>query len=189
MSSSNLRLSKLSLGLLAALAVAPVFAQSTSSGIVGRVTNAGGQPIAGAEVTITHVESGTSSRVTTDANGRYTASGLRPGGPYTVKIHTASGDNSQDGVYLSLDKTAAVDATIGASNPGELGAVVVSGLRASALFSPDKAGAGTDVSRRTIEALPSANGNIQDYMRLDPRVAFIDRASGVISAAVRAFPE
>lgn len=183
MSSSNLRLSKLSLGLLAALAVAPVFAQSTSSGIAGRVTNAGGQPIAGAEVTITHVESGTSSRVTTDANGRYTASGLRPGGPYSVKIHTASGDNSQDGVYLSLDKTAAVDATIGSAPSGELGTVVVSGLRASPLFSPDKAGAGTDVSRRTIEALPSANGNIQDYMRLDPRVAFIDRASGVISAA------
>lgn len=182
MSSSNLRLSKLSLGLLAALAVAPVFAQSTSSGITGRITNAGGQPVAGAEVTITHVESGTSSRVTTDSNGRYTATGLRPGGPYSVKVHSSAGDKAQEGVYLSLDKVTAVDSTIGASG-SDLGTVVVSGLRASPLFSPDKAGAGTDVSRRTIEALPSANGNIQDYMRLDPRVAYIDRASGSISAA------
>ena len=74
------RLSKLSLGLMLALAAAPAFAQSTSSGIGGTVVGADGKPVAGAEVTITHVESGTVSRATTDANGRYAARGLRVGG-------------------------------------------------------------------------------------------------------------
>ena len=59
---NRVRMSKLTLGLLAALATAPAFAQSTSAGLGGIVTDAGGQPVAGAEVTITHVESGTISR-------------------------------------------------------------------------------------------------------------------------------
>ena len=83
------RLSKLSLGLMLALAAAPAFAQSTSSGIGGTVVGADGKPVAGAEVTITHVESGTVSRATTDANGRYAARGLRVGGPYTVTVTKA----------------------------------------------------------------------------------------------------
>ena len=126
MSSSNLRLSKLSLGLFAALAVAPVFAQSTSAGIAGRITTGNGQPVAGAEVTITHVESGTNSRTVTDANGRYNATGLRPGGPYTVKVHSSAGDKSQDGVFLTLNNVAQVDETVGASG-SDLGTVTVTG--------------------------------------------------------------
>ena len=59
---NRVRLSKLSLGLMVALAAAPVFAQSTSAGVGGQVVSAGGQPVAGAEITITHVESGTVSR-------------------------------------------------------------------------------------------------------------------------------
>ncbi|NLW97760.1 MAG: carboxypeptidase regulatory-like domain-containing protein, partial [Xanthomonadaceae bacterium] len=82
MTSRNcLRLSKLSIGLIAALAAAPVFAQSTSAGVGGVVTDGSGQPVAGAEVVITHVESGTVSRAVTDASGRYNARGLRVGGP------------------------------------------------------------------------------------------------------------
>jgi len=66
---NRVRMSKLTLGLLAAFATAPVFAQATSAGIGGRVVGTDGAPVAGAEVTITHVESGTVSRATTDANG------------------------------------------------------------------------------------------------------------------------
>ena len=86
---NRVRLSKLSLGLMVALAAAPVFAQSTSAGVGGQVVGADGQPVAGAEVTITHIDSGTVSRATTDAAGRYNARGLRVGGPYTVTINKA----------------------------------------------------------------------------------------------------
>ena len=54
----------LSAAVAMALAV-PALAQSTSSGIGGQVVSTSGQPVAGAEVTITHVESGTVSRTTT----------------------------------------------------------------------------------------------------------------------------
>ena len=95
---NRVRLSKLSLALIAALAAAPAFAQSTSAGLGGRVLGADGQPVAGAQVTIVHVGSGTSSTVTTDANGRYAARGMRVGGPYTITTTTSAGSDSVAGV-------------------------------------------------------------------------------------------
>ncbi len=179
---NRVRMSKLTLGLLAALATAPAFAQSTSAGLGGIVTDAGGQPVAGAEVTITHVESGTISRATTDASGRYTARGLRVGGPYTVTVSkNGVGTDTEQGIYLDLNKISTVDAALG--DAGQLDTVQVVGIAGgSNVFSATKMGSGTSVNQQVIESLPSMNGNIQDYMRLDPRVAFTDRASGSISA-------
>ena len=179
----RVRLSRLSLALIAALATAPVFAQSTSAGMAGHVVNAGNQPVAGAEVIITHVESGTVSRAVTDANGNYSARGLRVGGPYRVTVlKEGEGTRTTDGVYLSLDAAAQVNATLMPAVELESVNVVANALH-SDVFSGYKTGAGTNLNRTTIEALPSMDGNIQDYMRLDPRVSFIDRASGAISAA------
>lgn len=178
----RLRMSKLTLGLVAALAAAPVFAQSTSAGVGGLVTH-DGQPVMGADVTITHVESGTVSRATTDASGRYNARGLRVGGPYTITItKPGEGTKTEDGVFLGVNQTASVNAAL----TGDLttletvNAVAVAG--GSEVFRATNTGSGTQISQETITALPSINGNIQDYMRLDPRVAFVDRASGSISA-------
>ena len=179
----RLRMSKLTLGLVAALAAAPAFAQSTSAGVGGLVTNNGGQPVAGAEVVITHVESGTVSRAFTDEAGRWTSRGLRVGGPYTITVtKPGEGTKTEDGVYLSLNQINTVNAAL-AGDVTTLGTVSVTGVSGgSEVFSATKMGSGTSVSQQQIEALPSINGNIQDYMRLDPRVAFVDRASGMISA-------
>src|SRR5690349_20640002 len=100
---NRVRMSKLTLGLLAVLATAPAFAQSTSAGVGGRVTGADGAPVSGAQVTIVHTESGTSTSATTDADGRYNARGLRVGGPYTVTVQSAAGTSTQEGVYLNID--------------------------------------------------------------------------------------
>ena len=179
---NRVRLSKLTLGLLAALATAPVFAQATSAGVGGTVTRTDGQPVAGAEVVITHVESGTVSRATTDASGRYTARGLRVGGPYTVTItKSGEGTKTEDNVYLDLNKTNTINAAL-TGDLTTLDTVTAVAIGGSDVFSATKMGSGTSISRQTIEGLPSVNGNIQDYMRLDPRVAFVDRASGTISA-------
>jgi len=178
-------MSKLTLGLVAALAAAPAFAQSTSAGVGGQVTSAAGQPVAGAEVTITHTESGTVSRATTDAAGRYNARGLRVGGPYTITItKSGEGTKTEDGVYLGVNQTGTVNAAL----TGDLAATnleavqVVAVAAGSEVFSATKMGSGTNISQEAIEMAPSIGGNIQDLMRLDPRVTFIDRASGSISA-------
>jgi len=181
--SRRIRTSKLALGLVAALAAAPTFAQSTSAGVGGTVTSASGTPVAGAEVTITHVESGTVSRAVTDDAGRYNARGLRVGGPYTVTVtKPGEGTKTEDGVFLSLNQVNTVNAAL-TGDVTQLGTVTAIGFSGgSSVFSATKTGSGTNITEQTIDALPSINGNIQDFMRLDPRVAFIDRASGTISA-------
>ncbi|NLA68213.1 MAG: TonB-dependent receptor [Gammaproteobacteria bacterium] len=178
------RVSKLSLGLIAALAAAPVFAQSTSAGVAGVVTGSDGQPVTNAEVTIVHIESGTTSRVTTDASGRYNARGLRVGGPYEITVTKAgAGTRTEDNVYLALNQVNTVNAQL-TGDVTTLATVTAVGVAGgSEIFSATKMGAGTSVSQEQIEALPSIQRNIQDYMRLDPRLAQTDKGRGEISAA------
>jgi len=66
---------------VAIIVAAPALAQNTTAGIAGRVTGADGKPLAGASVTIVHMESRSTNTVATDADGRYGARGLRAGGP------------------------------------------------------------------------------------------------------------
>ena len=180
----TLRMSKLTLGLLTVLAAAPAFAQNTSAGVAGQVTSSVGAPVAGAEVTITHVESGTVSRATTDAAGRYNARGLRVGGPYTITItKSGEGTKTEQNVFLSLSQTNTVNGSLG----GDLAATTLEAVQVMAvaggsdLFSANKMGTGSSVSQEQIEALPSINRNIQDYVRLDPRISQSDKSRGELT--------
>ncbi|KGQ18631.1 Oar protein [Lysobacter dokdonensis DS-58] len=174
---NRVRLSKLSVALIAALAAAPVFAQSTSAGVGGRVVDASGQPVAGAEVTIVHAESGTVSKAVTDANGRYAARGLRVGGPYTVTVNKAeTGTKTTNNVYLPLDKVAQVDMSIA---PQELAAVTVTG---ASVIQPDNKGIATTLSREDMDRMPAPDRSIQNIVRADPRIVITDRDRGAFSA-------
>jgi len=179
----RVRMSRLTVGLLAALAAAPVFAQSTSAGVGGQIFSADGQPVAGAEVTIVHTESGTVSRVVTDESGRYSARGLRVGGPYDITIvKPGAGTTTREDVYLPLNQVATVNAQL-TGDITTLGSVQVTGTAISSeIFSAEKMGTGTNVNQEQLEALPSAGRNIQDYIRLDPRISQISKADGAISA-------
>jgi hypothetical protein len=179
---STLRLSRLTLGLAAALLAAPAFAQQTSSALSGTIVGADGMPVAGAEVIISHTASGTVSRVTTDDSGRYNARGLRVGGPYTV-IASKDGFQSQasENVQLPLGQTAFVSMTL-ESATRSLDTIQVVGVGASDVFATDRMGAGTAINRETLEAMPSLQRNLQDYARLDARVAQTDKDRGEISA-------
>ncbi len=179
---NRVRLSQLSLGLAIALAAAPAFAQNTTAVVGGRIVSADSQPVAGAQVTILHTPTGTTSTATTSADGRYSARGLRVGGPYTITIVKDGVTEVREGVYLQLAETTSVDATLGQATT-TLATVEVTGTTTlSEVFSADKMGTGTNVSREQIEALPSANRNIQDYIRLDPRIAQTSKSDGAISA-------
>ncbi len=183
MNQSRFRMSKIALGLVVALAAAPSFAQSTSAGVGGLVTGNDGAPVVGAEVTITHTESGTVSRAVTDASGRYNARGLRVGGPYTISVVKAgAGAKTEDDIYLNLNQVNTVDTALNA-DVTTLETVTAIGMAGgSEIFSATKMGTGTSVNRDAIEAMPSIGRNIQDIMRMDPRVAQVSKADGAISA-------
>jgi hypothetical protein len=178
---NRVRLSQLSLGLAIALAAAPAFAQNTTSALGGRIVGSDSQPVVGAQVTIVHAPSGTVSNATTGADGRYSARGLRVGGPSTITIVKDGVTETREGVYLQLAETTAVDATLG-QDATTLAAVEVTGTSVmSEVFSADKMGATTSITREQIDAYASIQRNLQDYARLDPRLSQTDKERGEIS--------
>ena len=179
---NRVRLSQLSLGLAIALAAAPAFAQNTTSAVGGRIVGIDSQPVAGAQVTIVHAPSGTVSNATTGADGRYSARGLRVGGPYTITIVKDGVTETREGVYLQLAETTSVDATLG-EDTTTLAAVEVTGTAVlSEVFSSTNFGTGTAISREDLDGLPSIQRDLQDYARLDPRLSQTDKDRGEISA-------
>jgi hypothetical protein len=157
---------------------APALAQNTTAALGGRITGSDGKPVAGATVSVLHVESRSVSTTTTDADGRYSARGLRVGGPYTVTITKAGATERRDNVFLTLAETTSLDATLGTVTQ-----VVVTGSAVSDKFNSATMGAGTNVSGAQLEALASIQRSLQDYARLDPRLAQTDKERGEVSAA------
>lgn len=176
----RIQLTKLALALSIALAGAPALAQNTTSAVGGRISSADGRPAAGASVQIIHTESGSVSNVTTDAEGRYVARGLRTGGPYTIIITKDGVTERREGIYLQLAETATVDATVGAP----MQTVTVAGNRArSDIFNRSNMGAGTAISNSQLQIQASINRSLQDYARADPRISQTDKERGELSVA------
>jgi hypothetical protein len=176
----------LPLAIAALLASATVLAQDTSSAISGRVLDANGQPVAGATVQIVHEPSGTTKITTTDADGRYSAQGLRVGGPFDVTASKAGQAQAvQNDVYLQLAQETPVNLTMGAEQAKQvqsLAGVTVSANALAQTFSSDNKGISTNVSQREIEATPTPGRSIQNIVRLDTRIVISDRDRGEISA-------
>lgn len=164
---------------VAMAAATPVLAQNTTAAVGGRVMDAGGKPVAGATVTIRHVESGSTANATTDSEGRYTVRGLRVGGPYTVTFTKEGQTDTRNDVYLALAETTALDGAIGI---GTATVVVTGQSTAAARFSGSNTGAGTNIGSRELNSLASIGRNLQDYARTDPRLAQTDKDRGEISA-------
>ena len=170
----------LALALLLALSAGAAHAQNTTANLAGRVTAEGTTAVAGAQVLIRHEPSGTVAQATTDAQGRYAARGLRVGGPYTVTVSKDGQTETVENVFLALAQTETVDATLEAATT--LDAVNVTAAAGSPVFSPDAMGAGTLITNERIESLPTIERSIQDFARLDPRIAQADKQFGSISA-------
>ncbi len=164
---------------VAVVAAAPVLAQNTTASLGGRVVAANGNPVAGATVTILHVESGSANTVTTDDQGRYAARGLRVGGPFTVTFSKDGLTDKREGVFLALAEAGSLDARLAPASQ----TIVVTGRGANDRFNSSSMGAGTNIGARELASLASVQRNLQDYARTDPRLAQTDKERGEISAA------
>jgi hypothetical protein len=180
---SRIRAKVLPFAIAALLAGAPAMAQNvTSSSVSGQVLNAAGKPVAGATVKIVHEPSGTTKTVTTNADGRYAAQGLRVGGPFDITVSKSGMTSAEKGnVYLQLGQVSAVNLTMGA-NAQKLSAVTVTASELTQIFNPDNKGFSTNVSQQQLEANPAANRSIDDVARLDPRINVTDQGDGSISS-------
>ena len=178
---NRLRLSNIALCVAIAVGSVSVYAQNTTSSIAGRVSAGDGKSVAGAQVRILHVDSGSLTNVVTDVDGRYSARGLRVGGPYTITITKDGVTDKRENVFLTLAETASLNAQLGGAKP-KIETIEVAATAVSDLFSKSAMGASTNIGRAEIEGFGSINRNLQDYARNDPRLSQTDKERGEISA-------
>lgn len=152
------------------------YAQETTSAIRGTVTS-NGAPVAGAEVTVTHVPSGTTATSTTDPAGNFSANGLRVGGPFTVSV-TAAGFEDSSVTDISLNAGQPLRLPIEIAQASE---IVVTASRSAALET--SAGPITALGREDIEGVASVTRDIRDIARRDPFVTIDSSNARTIEVA------
>lgn len=152
-----------------AVSAVPAVAQVTYAEMVGEVHFEDGTPASGAEVVVTHVPSG--SRVTTrvNAQGRFSASGLRIGGPYTVEV---TGDNIRTtrvtDLYTAAGSALPVNLTVQANDPIDSSAIVVVASPGGSRY-----GSVTTNNEKDIRNQTAVDRRLQDIIQRDSR-AFVD---------------
>ena len=141
------------------------YAQVTTSSLSGVVADHNGEPLVGAAVIATHTPSGTVYGAITNADGRYTIQGMRPGGPYTVKASLLGYEESTvEGLTLQLGETQRFAPVLSESSTFLDEAVV------TARGDGAKTGASQSIRRSTIENMPSITRGIADVTRMNPFV-------------------
>ncbi len=161
---------------VAVVVSAPALAQNTTAGINGRVLGPDGLPVGGASVSVVHIDSGSTSTVTTDNEGRWSARGLRPGGPFTITVSRGGVVDKRDNVFLTLAENLALDTTLGTQT------ITITGRGVAQAFDSNAMGATTNIGSRDLNAYASVQRNLQDYARIDPRLSQTDKERGEISA-------
>ncbi|MGC1468606.1 MAG: carboxypeptidase-like regulatory domain-containing protein, partial [Sphingorhabdus sp.] len=154
---------------IASITATPAEAQQITTGIEGSVVDDSGNPIGGVEVVITDTRTGSNRTITTGADGKFNASNLVTGGPYTISAN-ASGYEGQsaEGINTTLQGNTSLTFTL-ASGAGE---IVVTGSRVQA--TQLAVGPGTSFTTEILEAAPTFNRDVRDVIRIDPRVS-LDR--------------
>ena len=150
--------------MLSVFAFCAADAQVTTSGMNGTVTDADGQPLAGATVIAVHTPSGTQYGAVSDKNGGYNLQGLRTGGPYTVTFSFVGCQSVEfPGLMLSLGQTLKRDAFLKDSQ--QLEAVVITADGKNSSMNVNRAGAVTSISNEQIELMPTVNRSMNDIMK------------------------
>lgn len=162
----------LALAVLAAMgSTAPTLAQETSSAIQGVVTDASGQPVNDARIEVIHTPSSSRSEMTTNAAGRFSASGLRVGGPYTVRVMSDEGQRNVEDLYLTLGDAYSLEVVLRPAQQAE-DILVVGNLQQQNFAA---VGPNTTFSLEDLQTAPAINRDLKDLVRLDPRI-YVDEA-------------
>jgi hypothetical protein len=162
---------------LATAMAAPAYAQETTATVRGTV-EADGAPVAGAEVVVTHQPSGTVFRTTSDADGSFSASGLRIGGPFTVDVN-ASGYETTQVTDLFLQAGQPFRLPVVLQTTSDI-VVTAASVRSSIAV---ESGAASVLSAREIAGVANVNRDIRNLAARDPLVNIDPTNGGAISIA------
>ena len=89
-------------------------------GLTGHITDPGGATVGDVQITVTNVDTGSTSVVTSTADGTYVAPNLVPGKYRVSAIKSGFKTITQDGVVVSTATTGALDFTLTIGTVGEI---------------------------------------------------------------------
>lgn len=139
---------------------------TTTSAISGRVLDVDNNALPGATVVAVHNPSGTSYGTVTAVDGRFNIPGMRVGGPYTVTIsYVGFATWEQEDLTLDLGGNTNLRVTLAEAGV-ELDEVFVVGRAGSV---GENTGASTRIDSEALRRTPSADRNLNDFLRLTPQ--------------------
>lgn len=143
-------------------------AQVTTATLSGSVKDPKGAALASATVTIEFSDAGIKQVLTTNADGRFTLSNLRVGGPYKVTVnHVSHQQTTTENIFLDLGLNNTVEITM-QETAKELTGVTVLGGGGLKVFDDKRTGASTNISNRQLRTLPTISRSADDFLRLSP---------------------
>ena len=161
------------------VAVGSVMAQVTTSSMKGVISDETGVGMMGAEVTAIHTNSGTRYVTSTNAKGDFVIAGMRPGGPYTLKISYIGYQTLEfNDIYLSVADPYTIESRMSLGN-NELGEVVVAVDGKNSNMNSSRSGAMTTISQERMKVVPSATRNLEDFLTLTPQGSTVSGAFAV----------
>lgn len=150
--------------LLLALAVfitQTAVAQETTATLNGSVTDAKGQPVAGASIMIKHEPTGFSTGTESNSKGLFVVPNLKSGGPYTITVSfTGFRPQVMEKIMLHLGNNPDLNVMLAQDDKTLTEVTVTAGKRI--------ASAGT-IGRNQLTTLPTLGRSITDFTRLTPQ--------------------
>ena len=170
---------------IALLCSISLFAQTTSTEVLGTVSDTSGAIVPGAKVTLLRVQTGQRRIVTTDGSGNYSFP-LIEIGDYTVNVELAGFKvQSKTGVHVEYQQKARVNVQLEVGSATETVEVVATGVE----LKTDDASLGSTVDQRRVVELPIVNRNFASLVVLTPGVQFGTRMGlSPLSTAGSFFP-
>jgi outer membrane receptor protein involved in Fe transport len=148
--------------------VAITNAQTTTSGMNGKVTNEAGEVLPGATVLATHTPTGSQYGTITNEQGFYHIPTMNVGGPYKVVVTFVGYKKySKENIYLTLGQTLKINVKLSESSETLEGVEIIA--NADDLFDGNRTGAQTIIGGDDIQKLPSISGDLNDFTRLTPQ--------------------
>ncbi len=153
--------------LLAALAIAPLTAQTDRAGVSGKVTDSSGAVLPGSDVLVKNSETGTTFTTVTDENGRYVAPRILQPGTYTVEASLAGFKTTVSRPFiLKIGDERQVDLSL---EVGEISEEVTVSSEA-ALLDTQTSSVGEVIEGRQVVELPLKDRNFTQLATLTPGV-------------------
>ena len=158
--------------LLTLLSVQQGWAQgTTTSSLVGVVTDKTGAVLPGATIIAVHTPTGTQYNAPSNATGRFNIQNMRVGGPYTVTVSFVGfQDFKADNIVLTVGQDRRLDVKLSESST-ELGAVEIVANDPRSVLNAERSGPVTNISTEAIQRLPTITRNLNDFLRLTPQAS------------------